>query len=151
MRSAAAAESVEILAQMQADETQHVVQVPPWRWLRARLLHLLWVRLELWAARHSQGAAQPLDAQPKLRVLERDASKVPDFTTFDHSGSGLRLRTADARRRLRGAGVAHAPCSRPGCTTLDGAAHDGTALDGIARARAAPLHDVSLLLLTTRR
>ena len=102
MRSAAAAESVEILAQMQADETQHVVQVPPWRWLRARLLHLLWVRLELWAARHSQGAAQPLDAQPKLRVLERDASKVPDFTTFDHTQEA----TSGSAPQMRGGGFA---------------------------------------------
>eukprot|EP00964_Phaeocystis_antarctica_P050803 scaffold29574_cov48-Phaeocystis_antarctica.AAC.2 len=90
------------------------------------------------------GTPKPLGAQPRPRVLERAASKAADSTAFGHAGSGLRLRTADARWRLRGAGVAHAPCSRPGCTTHDGAARDGT-----ARTRAAPLHDVSLLLLTT--
>ena len=41
----------------------------------------------LWAARHSQSEARPLTAQPLPRGLERAASKVADFTAFDHPGS----------------------------------------------------------------
>ena len=37
---------------------------------------------QLWAARHSQGAVQPLAAQPQPRVLERATSKVADSTAF---------------------------------------------------------------------
>ena len=36
----------------------------------------------LWAARHSQGEAQSLEAQPLPRELERAAFKVADFTVF---------------------------------------------------------------------
>ena len=43
--------------------------------------------LRLWElARHSQGEAQPLGAQPLPRVLELAASKAADFTCFDPSG-----------------------------------------------------------------
>jgi len=41
----------------------------------------------LWAARHSQGEAQPLGAQPPPRGLKRAASKVADFAALDHPGS----------------------------------------------------------------
>ena len=41
----------------------------------------------LWAARHSQGEAQPLGAQPLPRVLELAASNVADLTAFDHVGT----------------------------------------------------------------
>ena len=41
----------------------------------------------LWAARHSQEEAGPLHAQPLPRLLERAASKVADFTAFDHPGA----------------------------------------------------------------
>ena len=40
----------------------------------------------LWAARHSQGEASPLGAQPLPRLLEPAASKATDFTAFDHAG-----------------------------------------------------------------
>ena len=43
----------------------------------------------LWAARLSQGEAQPLGAPPLPRVLESAASKAAHFTAFDHSGVGL--------------------------------------------------------------
>ena len=36
----------------------------------------------LWAARHSQGAVEPLAAQPQPRVLERATSKVADSNAF---------------------------------------------------------------------
>ena len=36
----------------------------------------------LWAARHSQGEAQPLGAQPLPRLLVRAASKAADPTAF---------------------------------------------------------------------
>ena len=45
----------------------------------------------LLAARHSQGEAGPLGAQLLPRVLELAASKVADFTAFDHSGRPQRL------------------------------------------------------------
>ena len=38
----------------------------------------------LWAAWHSQEEADPLVRQPPPRVLELAASKVADFTAFDH-------------------------------------------------------------------
>ena len=38
----------------------------------------------LWAALYPQSEAQPLGAQPPPRGLERAASKVADFTAFDH-------------------------------------------------------------------
>ena len=38
----------------------------------------------LWAARHSQSEARPLGSQPRPQLLERAASKVADFTAFDH-------------------------------------------------------------------
>ena len=39
--------------------------------------------LRLWElARHSQGEAQPLGAQPLPRLLERAASKAADYTAF---------------------------------------------------------------------
>ena len=40
----------------------------------------------LWAARHFQEEAGPLDAQPLPRVLEPAASTAADFTAFDHVG-----------------------------------------------------------------
>ena len=43
----------------------------------------------LWAARHSQGEAGPLGAQPLPRVLELAASKAADLTpAFDPTGDG---------------------------------------------------------------
>ena len=47
----------------------------------------------LWAARHSQGeaqppGAQPPGAQPPPRGLKRAASKVVYFTAFDRLGGG---------------------------------------------------------------
>ena len=47
----------------------------------------------LWAARYSQGEAQPLNTgsatghPPLPRLIELVASKVADFTAFDHSGA----------------------------------------------------------------
>ena len=43
--------------------------------------------LQLWAARHSQGAAQPQAAHPQPRLLERAPSKVADATAFSSSSS----------------------------------------------------------------
>ena len=43
----------------------------------------------LWAARHSQEEAVPLDSQPLPRVLERAASKAADLTGFDHAGTSV--------------------------------------------------------------
>ena len=43
----------------------------------------------LWAARYSQGEAQPLGPQPRPRGLKRAASKVADSTAFDHPGVDL--------------------------------------------------------------
>ena len=40
----------------------------------------------LWAARHFQGAAGPLGAQPLLLGLERAAPKAADLTALDHTG-----------------------------------------------------------------
>ena len=40
----------------------------------------------LWAARYSQGEAQPLGAQPPPRGLKRAASKVANLTAVDPSG-----------------------------------------------------------------
>ena len=42
----------------------------------------------LWAARYSQGEAQPLGVQPPPRGLKRAASKFADFNAFDHLGAG---------------------------------------------------------------
>ena len=52
----------------------------------ARLLRLLMCAWRLWAARHSQGEARALGAQPLPRVLQLAAFKAADFTAFDHSG-----------------------------------------------------------------
>ena len=41
----------------------------------------------LWAARHSQEEAEPLDTQPLPRVLAPAASKVVNSTAFDHPGA----------------------------------------------------------------
>ena len=41
----------------------------------------------LWAARHSQGEAQPLGAQPVPRVLERATCRAAYFTAFHLSGT----------------------------------------------------------------
>ena len=41
----------------------------------------------LWAARHFQEEAESLGAQPLPQVLELAASKVADFTAFDHAGA----------------------------------------------------------------
>ena len=41
----------------------------------------------LWTARHSQGEADPLGAQPLPRVLEPAASKAADSPAFDHPGA----------------------------------------------------------------
>ena len=49
----------------------------------------------LWAARHSQGEAGPLSAQPLPRVLELAASKAADLTAFDHLGAPLSHADAD--------------------------------------------------------
>ena len=52
----------------------------------ARLLCLLKARPALWAARHTQGEAGPLSAQPLPRVLELAASKAAHFPVFDLVG-----------------------------------------------------------------
>ena len=46
------------------------------------------------AARHSQGGPRPLGSQPRPQLLERAASKVADFTAFDHLGTVSRGRCA---------------------------------------------------------
>eukprot|EP00964_Phaeocystis_antarctica_P077326 scaffold47971_cov59-Phaeocystis_antarctica.AAC.1 len=58
----------------------------------------------LWAARHSQGEAGPLGAQPLPRLLELAASNTADFTAVVHSGLAARhgLRDAHPRRRDQG-------------------------------------------------
>ena len=43
----------------------------------------------LWAARHSQSRGQATGSQPLPQVLELAASKVADFTAFDHVGLGV--------------------------------------------------------------
>eukprot|EP00964_Phaeocystis_antarctica_P050296 scaffold29194_cov52-Phaeocystis_antarctica.AAC.2 len=53
----------------------------------------------LWAARHSQGEAQPLGAPPLPWVLEPAASKAADFTLKDyHSGGGAAAASERASR-----------------------------------------------------
>ena len=47
---------------------------------------------QLWAAWHSQGEGRPPDAAPLPRMLERPASRVADFTAFDHAGGGRAAR-----------------------------------------------------------
>ena len=59
----------------------------------------------LWAARHSQGEASPLGAQPLPRVLERAASQAAYFTAFDHSGPGRVVSVLE--------GISN-PCFNPG-------------------------------------
>eukprot|EP00964_Phaeocystis_antarctica_P038137 scaffold21832_cov62-Phaeocystis_antarctica.AAC.4 len=57
----------------------------------------------LWAARHSQGEAGPLDTQPLPRVLELAASKASSFTAFDHPGAAASACSVTVRgsRRAR--------------------------------------------------
>ena len=50
------------------------------------------------AARHSQGEAQPLSAQPP-QLFELAASKVADFTAFDRPGASSTLATSTRRDR----------------------------------------------------
>ena len=55
----------------------------------------------LQAARHSQGDAQPLGPQPPPRGLTRAASRVADFTAFDHLGATRRALDATVLRATR--------------------------------------------------
>ena len=55
----------------------------------------------LWAARHSQGEAQPMGPQPLPQVIELAASSVADslafLTMYNHVGSGSRRASASCK------------------------------------------------------
>ena len=56
----------------------------------------------LWAARHAQEEADPLDAQPRPQVLEPAAAKAAaDVTAFDPAGMAIKLRRNEKRILLR--------------------------------------------------
>ena len=58
-----------------------------------------WLR----AARHSQGEAGPLGAQPLPRVLEPSGSRTAHFPAFDHSGAATTARPSVCRASRRAA------------------------------------------------
>ena len=75
-----------------------------------QLLCLLGARLvALGSDQHSQEEAGPLDTQPLPRVLKLAASKVADFTAFDHSGDTIICEAIDhrAQKKARAAAAAN--------------------------------------------
>ena len=135
MRSAAAAESVEILAQMHADEAASGF------------------------APQMRGGGFAAQASPAILQCYYTVLYSATIYSAMHSATQCYVQCYAVLYIVLYttplyAGVAHALCgqlrrassvSRPGCAPHDGCA----ARDGTARTRNAPLHDAGLLLLTT--